>query len=232
MTTPGALPAYLQIAERLTRDIGAGRLTQGQRLPPERAMAADHDVSVTTLRKALAELVGRGLLDRRHGSGNYIKNGPQASGIYAFFRLELLKGGGLPTATVLDRAITPKPDDLPAIGTSTDALRLRRLRALSGMPVSVEEIWLDAAHAPRLTGHLSDSLYLAYRQRLGLWVARAEDRVGVATPPDWAPDALGLLAGATAGLVERISFDNTGAALEFSQTWFNPDRARYVARLS
>ena len=64
--TPGALPIYQQVSELLIREIAAGRLLDGQRLPPERAMAAEHGVTVRTLRKALAELTRRGLLDRDH----------------------------------------------------------------------------------------------------------------------------------------------------------------------
>ena len=52
----GALPIYLRIAEGLTRYIAAGRLGVGERLPPERAMAADLGVTVSTLRKALRVL--------------------------------------------------------------------------------------------------------------------------------------------------------------------------------
>ncbi|MGB0823286.1 MAG: GntR family transcriptional regulator, partial [Alphaproteobacteria bacterium] len=33
--TPGALPIYQQVSELLTREIAAGRLLDGQRLPPE-----------------------------------------------------------------------------------------------------------------------------------------------------------------------------------------------------
>ena len=37
-----------------------------------------------------------------------------------------------------------------------------------------------ARYAERIAaGDLSESLYLFYRERLGLWIARAEDRVGV-----------------------------------------------------
>jgi DNA-binding GntR family transcriptional regulator len=36
----GALPVYLQISEMLIREIGTGRLRDGERLPPEREMAA------------------------------------------------------------------------------------------------------------------------------------------------------------------------------------------------
>ena len=50
-----ALPIYVQIAELLTRDIVAGRLIDGERLKPEREMAAELGVSVGTLRKALRD---------------------------------------------------------------------------------------------------------------------------------------------------------------------------------
>jgi GntR family transcriptional regulator len=83
----GALPIYLRIAEGLTRDIAAGRLGVGERLPPERAMAADLGVTVSTLRKALAVLSDRDLLERRQGSGNYVKQGDLRQGTYALFRL-------------------------------------------------------------------------------------------------------------------------------------------------
>ncbi|MBO6604573.1 MAG: GntR family transcriptional regulator [Roseicyclus sp.] len=234
MTEPGALPAYLQISELLIRDIAAGRLADGQRLPPERRMAADHGVSVVTLRKALAELERRDLLERRQGSGNTIRAGQNARGLYALFRLELLNGGGLPTARLLDLRKMTKPDDIPDIGNVVDfGWRIRRQRFLNKLAVAVEEIWLDG----RFTGDiraldLSQSLYLYYRDALRLSVLRADDRVGIAEAPDWMPDAFGLAAGATTGLVERRAWSQHNEPAEFSRTWFDPARARYVARIS
>ena len=112
--TPGALPIYQQVSELLTREIAAGRLLDGQRLPPERAMAAEHGVTVRTLRKALAELTARGLLDRRQGSGNYVRVNDDVRSIYSMFRLELSEGGGLPTARLLSLdAVDRRPADYP-----------------------------------------------------------------------------------------------------------------------
>ena len=150
MTDPSALPKYQQAAELLIRDIAAGRLSDGERLPPEREMAAGLDLSVGTLRKALAELEAQGLLERIHGSGNYIRHRADASGIYAFFRLELPDGGGLPTAEILSIDLMVKPSDLPQIGSGRSAHRIRRLRRLNDMPAAVEEIWLDGARAAGL----------------------------------------------------------------------------------
>ena len=50
------LPMFVQVSELLIREIAAGRLIDGERLPPEREMAKSLHVSVGTLRKALAEL--------------------------------------------------------------------------------------------------------------------------------------------------------------------------------
>ena len=61
-----SLPLYLRTAEALIRDIAAGRLEDGARLPPEREMADSLGLSVGTLRKALANLESKGLLERRH----------------------------------------------------------------------------------------------------------------------------------------------------------------------
>ncbi len=232
MTHPSALPKYQQTAELLIRDIAAGRLSDGERLPPERDMAVSLGQSVGTLRKALAELEHQGLLERIHGSGNYIRHKPDASGIYAFFRLELPEGGGLPTAEILSLKRLKMPEAARAKGLSEAGHRIRRVRRLNGEPVALEEIWLDGGRARDLRQEdLSESVYLFYREALGIWIARAEDRVGVAAVPGWAPEDFGLAAGAACGHVERIARDQNGEAVEFSQTWFDPDRARYVARL-
>ena len=232
MTTANALPKYVQTAEMLIREIAAGRLIDGERLPPERDMAADLGIAVGTLRKALADLEGRGLLQRVQGSGNYIRAGREATGIYAMHRLELVGGGGLPTAEVWAVSRDAKPGDAPAFGPSPDAHRIRRLRRIGGKPAALEEIWLDGGRAEAIRKEdLSESLYLFYRQSLGFWIARAEDRVGTGPVPEWAEAPFGLSAGETAGYVERLAEDQAGQTVEFSRTWFDPGVVRYVSRL-
>ena len=100
MPSAGSLPLFQQISELLIREIASGRMQDGERFAPERDLAKTLGVSVGTLRKSLADLEARGLLDRRQGSGNYVRAQNDATGVYAFFRVELLAGGGLPTAQV------------------------------------------------------------------------------------------------------------------------------------
>lgn len=229
---PGSLPIYLQITELLIRDIAAGRLIDGERLKPEREMAEELGIAIGTLRKALAELQARGMLERVQGSGNYIRAVSDPQSIYSMFRLELLEGGGLPTAEILAIERCGKPDGFPAFGTSGEGHRIRRLRRLSGRAAAIEEIWLDGDYAERIDPQdVSESLYLYYRSRLGLWIARAEDRIGLETVPDWAPEAFGPRPGDKAVHVFRISKAQDGRRAEVSCTWLDHSVARYVARL-
>lgn len=232
MALPGSLPLYQQITELLVRDIAAGRLIDGERLPPERDMAATLGIAVGTLRQALKSLTDMGLLARVQGSGNYVQSKTHPNSVYALFRLELVSGGGLPTARVLSLDRLAKHPDLPAFGISPEGYRIRRLRYLSGVVAAVEEIWLDASYAASIPlNDLSESLYLYYRQRLGLWIARAEDSIGQGPCPEWAPPAFPHVKGTPLPRITRLSWAQDGASAEASWTWFDPDTVRYVARL-
>jgi GntR family transcriptional regulator len=232
LSTPGSLPLYQQIAELLIRDIAAGRLIDGEKLPPERDMAASMGIAVGTLRQALKSLTEKGLLDRVQGSGNYIRAKADAASVYALFRLERVEGGGLPTARVLAVDRCDKDPALPQFGRHAQGHRIRRLRFLSGTVAAVEEIWLDAAHVERIgPGDLLESLYLYYRQRLGLWIARAEDSIGQGPLPDWAPPEFPHAPGTPLPLITRVSWAQDGQSVEASFTWYDPATVRYVARL-
>jgi len=229
--SPNALPLYVQISELLIRDIAAGRLIDGERLPPERDMAEDLGISIGTLRKALADLTEKGLLERIQGSGNYIRQGGTQESVYAMFRLELLTGGGLPRADILDVERVAKPQDLPLFGTSGEGTRMRRLRYLNDVIIAVEEIWLDGDAGTIRRDLLSDSLYRYYQKQLGFWIVRAEDRVTISKVPAWAPEVFTLAPGTKTGFIERFSWADRPVPIEYSQTWFDTGRAHYVQRL-
>lgn len=232
MSQTQTLPKYVQISEMLIREIMAGRMVDGERLRPEREMAQDLEISVGTLRKALADMEEKGVLERRHGSGNYVKSKADVESVYSFFRVELIGGGGLPSATVLSVDKVAKPEWFPQFGQSDHGYRIRRLRRLNNVPSVLEEIWLDGAETTKLAqGDIGDSLYMYYRTELNLWIAKAEDQVGMRLCPDWVPEGFGVAAQSPCVCVERTSYAQDGRSVEFSMNWINSDVARYVARI-
>lgn len=227
---PSALPKYVQIAEMLIRDIAAGRLADGARLPPEREMAETLGTAVGTLRKALDLLVEKALLERVHGSGNYVRAQANVASVYSFLRLEQVQGGGLPTAEVLsiDHMAAPRAAGFQ----SPNGFRFRRLRFMDDVPAAMEEIWLDGAVTDVIDQTaVSESLYLYYSDVLGVVITSAEDRINVAPAPVWTDARFGLRAGEIAGYIERTGRTHTGETVEFSRTWFDHNEINYVSRL-
>lgn len=227
-----SLPKTVRVSEMLIREIASGRFADGERLPTERNMAESLGIAVGTLRRALAILEEKGLLRRVQGSGNYVQYKPDVQSVYGFFRLECLDGGGLPTARILDVVRLKKGGDIPHIGPGDLAHRLRRIRSLNDTPVALEEIWLDGRFCEWVfPEEVSESLYLHYKDRLKLTIGHVVDKIGVSMVPAWHPEEFGLSREEPCGYIERISYDAGGVAAEYSRTWFDQRKARYVNRI-
>lgn len=66
------VPAYIRIHDAIKKQIDDGFWEIGQRLPSERDLADEYEVSRMTLRQAITLLVEEGILERRVGSGTYV----------------------------------------------------------------------------------------------------------------------------------------------------------------
>jgi GntR family transcriptional regulator len=63
---------YVQVAEHIEARIEAGELAAGQRMRPERDLAAEYGVAYNTVRKSMELLRERGLIVTMHGRGTYV----------------------------------------------------------------------------------------------------------------------------------------------------------------
>ncbi|MCP5397662.1 MAG: FadR family transcriptional regulator, partial [Sphingomonadaceae bacterium] len=67
---------YQELARKLIAELASGRFKVGQRLPAERELAVEHDVSRPTVREAIIALEVQGLVEVKVGSGAYVKRIP------------------------------------------------------------------------------------------------------------------------------------------------------------
>ena len=65
-------PKYLRIADELRREIKAGRLAPGERMPAETSLLERFRVSLPTLRQAIGVLRSEGLVESRQGVGTFV----------------------------------------------------------------------------------------------------------------------------------------------------------------
>src|SRR5829696_2913359 len=66
-------PKYRRVFEALQREILSGRLNAGDRLPSEAALERRFDASRITVGRAVRDLQLAGMVERRAGSGSYVK---------------------------------------------------------------------------------------------------------------------------------------------------------------
>lgn len=72
--TPGQPAAYRQIEAQLAERIEDGELLPGMQLPSESDLVAGYGVARMTVRSAIRQLVGRGLVEARQGAGVFVKH--------------------------------------------------------------------------------------------------------------------------------------------------------------
>src|SRR6266566_9270618 len=154
-------PLYQQICEKLREAILSGQLSEGTRLPTERALAKELGVNRTTVMNAYNQLASEGLLEGHVGRGTLVKhsqfnynddgfasNGPSwLFGLHAGEReilgpdavlLSELAGMGERRDIISFAAGTPAPNLLPAEALSrifADGLLSSRQHALGYCPV-------------------------------------------------------------------------------------------------
>jgi len=128
---------YRRIADRIAADIASGRLSPGERLPPQRRFARRHGIAASTAERAYGELVRRGLVVGEVGRGTFVRTAPPAQtgrGLTedagAFVNLELNYPSAPGQSELLAPALAPllRPDVLtealrPAAVTGTAAAR-------------------------------------------------------------------------------------------------------------
>jgi GntR family transcriptional regulator len=67
------IPAYKQIANRLSSAMADGTLSKGDRLPTIRELNEHLGVNPNTVAKAYRELALKGLIDGQRGAGSFVK---------------------------------------------------------------------------------------------------------------------------------------------------------------
>jgi GntR family transcriptional regulator len=232
-------PLHVQAEAALTARLAEGRWRPGERLPSEEELAAELGLSVGTLRRALAALERRRLIERRQGAGTFVASHTSERALFHFFRVEDLQGGRqAPTSLVLDcREASATAEEAAALGLGEGETvhRVRRVRAIGAVQPILERIALPAALFPRfrlpVLKTMEDELYVLYQREHGVTVVRAEERLAAVAAREEDARLLGLRAGTPLLEIARVARGIDGRPVEWRVTLLDTDSHRYVAVL-
>lgn len=241
MTAPSAqsdtrLPAYLRLRDDIARRIAASEWGPDDVLPSENRLSADHALSVGTVRKAIQQLVDEGLLERRQGSGTFLRKPAFDATLFRFFQARDADGApSIPSSRLISRTQVTAPAPVAAALGTNDVIRIERLRCLSEQPFLAETLYIPAARFPGFEtipeAEIGPLLYPVYLDRFGVFVARAEDEVRFGTADAITARRLEIAEGAPVALIERLAFAMSGEPVEWRIACGPADRFRYRSRI-
>ncbi|MFD8789931.1 GntR family transcriptional regulator [Streptomyces vinaceus] len=210
------------IADDLRHQISTGHFKAGERLPSEAQLATRYTVSTPTLRSALALLQGEGLVEKIHGSGNYVR-GPIRRFTYV---------GGTATSPVPPLRATVRTTNLQAHGDLPALLNVPPLTPLTEIlyvthegktPHSLARIYFPHALAPAALS--------APEQQAAGWVearpplSELQERLGARLPTQEESTILRISTSLPVLELTRVATGTTGHVVEAALIVLPGDRA-------
>lgn len=234
MSSP-QLPKYQAIYASLRRQILDGDLEPGERLPPQQDLADSFDVTLMTLRQAIASLEDDGLVRAERGNGTFVAERPvdiRLGNLSSF--AQQMKSAGVDVLTeVLDIAEVSGTDDVPAANAlgEHELLCVTRRRSVGGTPLSLQRSTMVRAIidlAPG-TGLLGDSLYDTIEAATGWVVTEARESITAVSVSRADAVLLEMGAGDPALLSIRTSINQHGRPFLYDEALLVPGRAFLTA---
>jgi GntR family transcriptional regulator len=233
-----ASPLYQQVESVLIGRIASGAWPPGHSLPAEPELAAELGVSQGTVRKALAGLERRNLIERRQGRGTKVLRHTSDTARFHFFRLRDLNGTAVVSRIVVLSCEPGAADAAEAaalhLQEGTDVYRLRRLRLVDGVPRIFERCTLVAERLPGFhlpEGDLATELYVYFQRVHGVTIEHAEEDLSAEPAGPEEAAVLGVPPAKPLLRVQRIAFDIARRVVERRISLIDTEHYRYAVRL-
>ena len=229
------VPLYHQMAEQIHQSIRVGEIAPGTLLGNEIGLAERFGLSRPTMRRAIQELVERGVLVRKRGVGTQVVQGPITRSVQLTSLYDDLTGANQqPHTVVLANEVMPAPDDVAAalgLPGTHPVLHLRRLRFTRGQPLAILENFLPQ-HLIDIGSADLGSLGLyqlmrnagvrlkAAKQRIGAREGTATECILLQEPPE-----------SPMLTMERVTHDDNGTVVEWGRHLYRASHYDFAVTL-
>lgn len=221
------IPLYHQLLTLIRHEIQNGVLKPGDLLPSEMQLCSCYNLSRSTVRQALNQLVEEGLVIRRRGKGSYVaskKVNRNLSHLYNFTD-DILELGLSPSSEVLEHTIEQASEDL--IGKldlpegRTRVLKLTRLRLVDGEPLLLETTYIPLYLCPDIGNEnfATTSLYAVLKTRYNLNLYKAVETYEAVTLNAKTAQLLHCKTATCAFKIQRIAYLDSGIAFELTNSY-------------
>lgn len=155
---------YQQLKDKIMQDIQMQAYKPGEKLPSERQLSKDNNISIITVRRAFSELEDMGIVERIQGKGTFVSVDKYKRNLKKYLSFtEMCKTMGAKAgAKELEKkiiSVNKKVADKLEIPSDSQAVFISRLRYVNGEPMVIEKNYFALDYAYLLNEDLSNSLF-------------------------------------------------------------------------
>ncbi|WP_125715083.1 GntR family transcriptional regulator [Companilactobacillus kedongensis] len=227
------VPVYIQIHNRIRKEIELGKWTVGERIPSERQLAEDFSVSRMTLRQAIQTLVDEGILQRQVGSGTYVASSKvqeKMSGTTSFTEITEGQGKKPSSKTVSYHLADPSMSEIEKLKLADDeqVLRMERIRYADKQPICFEVTTIPIKIVDNLDkDDITSSLYKALEDKAGLKLGSASQTVSAMLASEKIATLLNVKRGSAILRLRQITTLDDGTPFEYVRSQYAGDRFEF-----
>jgi len=173
---------YVQLYDIMKKKIEDREWSFGIRIPNEQELCDDFNVSRTTVRSAILELVRQGYLTRQQGRGTFVSKKIESDKLTMFTTFgELMLDEGIDITTdVLAQTIMMPVDDLADklnISGEKHIIFMKRLRKVDSKPFLIQETYVPFHKCPPLLEEdiQKNSLFELLEKKYGIHVTAVKN---------------------------------------------------------
>ncbi|GAB6984072.1 GntR family transcriptional regulator [Nocardioides pyridinolyticus] len=229
------IPLYFQVSGFIEQAIESGQIPNGSLFANEIQLAEQLGLSRPTVRRAMQDLVDKGLIVRRRGIGTRVVQPKVRRPLELSSLFDDLAGSGQkPTTAVLEVSTVAADDEVAlqlGIPVDTEVLRVVRLRSAKGNPIAKMTNYL-----PEQVGGLTQEdleqhgLYELMRGR-GIHLHAASQTVGARTATPAEAKLLDERRNAALLTMQRTTYDDQGTVVEFGSHIYAASRYSFEISL-
>ncbi|PMD68864.1 GntR family transcriptional regulator [Companilactobacillus nuruki] len=227
------VPVYIQIHNEIRKEIESGKWAVGERIPSERQLSQDFDVSRMTLRQAIQTLVDEGILQRQVGSGTYVASSKvqeKMSGTTSFTEITEEQGKKPSSKTVSYHVADPSISELEKLKLKDgdQVLRMERIRYADKQPICFEvaTIPIDIVNSLNKKD-ITSSLYKALEDKAGLKLGNATQTVSAILASEKIANFLNVKRGSAILRVRQITTLDDERPFEYVRSQYAGDRFEF-----
>ncbi len=234
------VPLYLQLKSHLQTQIEDGVYGKDGRLPSERELAQQYNISRMTARQAIQALMQDGFIDTRVGKGTYVRDQriDQDLRHLTSFTEDMQRRGRISGSRVVRVEKMRADADIAAhlqVLPDTQVGLLSRLRLADGEPLAWEICHLNL----RLCQDILDthdfsreSLYSVLRDQYGQRLVTARQVIAARMPSREERDLLNITDGIPVLALHRVTHNDAQQPVEYVQSVYRGDRYQLQATLN